>query len=69
MEDGRICGSTYQVELDHVQAWALGGPTTVEGMRLACRAHNQLAARRVFGNAWMDRFARKKESRPPAAPP
>jgi hypothetical protein len=69
MEDGQTCGSTYQVELDHVQAWALGGPTTVEGMRLACRAHNQLAARRVFGDAWMDRFARKKESMPPAAPP
>jgi hypothetical protein len=67
MEDGRICGSTYRVELDHVQA--LGGPTTVEGMRLACKGHNQLAARRVFGDAWMDRFATKKASTPPAAPP
>jgi hypothetical protein len=69
MEDGRICGSTWQVELDHIQAWALGGPTTVENMRVACKPHNQLAARRVFGDAWMDRFARKKESTPPSAPP
>jgi hypothetical protein len=63
MEDGQICGSTYQVELDHLQAWALGGPTTVEGMRVACRAHNQLAARRVFGDAWMDRFAMRSTRR------
>jgi hypothetical protein len=66
---GASMGEIVEAALDHVQAWALGGPTTVEGIRLACRAHNQLAARRVFGDAWMDRFARKKESRPPAAPP
>jgi hypothetical protein len=69
MGDGRICGSTYQVEIDHIVPWALGGPTTVEKMRLACRGHNQLAARRVFGDAWMDRFARKEESAPRAGPP
>jgi hypothetical protein len=68
MGDGRICGSTYQVELDHIDPWALGGPTTVEKMRLACRGHNQLAARRVFGDAWMDRFARKERA-PPAGGP
>jgi hypothetical protein len=63
MGDGRICGSTYQVELDHIQPWALGGPTTAENMRVACRGHNQLAARRVFGDAWMDTFARKERAR------
>jgi hypothetical protein len=61
MEDGRICGSTYQVEIDHMEPWALGGPTTVENTRLACKPHDQLAARRVFGDAWMDRFARVKD--------
>jgi hypothetical protein len=67
MGDGRICGSTYRVEIDHLQPWALGGPTTVENTRLACRPHNQLAARRVFGDAWMDEFAGTKEKAPPAA--
>ncbi len=28
---------------------------------LACRAHNQRSARLTFGNAWMDRFARKPQ--------
>jgi hypothetical protein len=64
MGNGAVCGSTYQVEIDHIQPWALGGPTTVENTRVACRAHNQLAARRVFGDAWMDRFARKKQRVP-----
>jgi hypothetical protein len=61
MADGTICGSTFRVEFDHVHPRALGGPSTVENTRLACRGHNQLAARRVFGDSWMDRFANKKE--------
>jgi hypothetical protein len=64
MQDGRICGSTYQVELDHVEPWALGGKTTVENTRIACRPHNQLFARRVFGDAWMDRFAKNGKAQP-----
>jgi 5-methylcytosine-specific restriction endonuclease McrA len=47
--DGRVCGSRYQVELDHVHPWALGGPTTTASLRLACRAHNQWRARQTFG--------------------
>jgi hypothetical protein len=71
MEDGSICGSTFQVELDHVHPWALGGPSTIENTRLACRGHNQLAARRAFGDAWMDRYARQGRAKEPAegAPP
>jgi hypothetical protein len=61
MEDGSICGSTFQVEFDHVRPRALGGPSTIENVRLACKPHNGLAARRVFGDAWMDQFTRKKE--------
>ncbi len=37
MEDGSICGSTFQVEFDHVRPRALGGPSTIENVRLACR--------------------------------
>jgi hypothetical protein len=63
MEDGTICGSTFQVEFDHVHPWALGGPSTVENTRLACRGHNQLAARRAFGDAWTDRFTSAPRTR------
>jgi hypothetical protein len=36
---------------------ARGGVSTVSNLRVLCDFHNQLAARRVFGEAWMDRFA------------
>jgi hypothetical protein len=61
LENGGICGSTHQLELDHVRPRALGGPSTIENIRLACRPHNGLAARQVFGDAWMDRFTRRAQ--------
>ncbi len=63
LENGEVCGSTYQVEIDHIQPWALGGPSTVANTRLACKLHNGLAARRVFGDERMERFTRKKRAR------
>ena len=65
LDGGGICGSTHQVELDHVVPRALGGPPTIENTRLLCRVHNDLAARRVYGDAWMDRFRRGRTARTP----
>ena len=48
-EDGRHCGARRFLELDHVTPWAARGETTVENLRLRCRAHNQQAARSYFG--------------------
>jgi hypothetical protein len=55
---GGVCGSTLRVELDHIQPRALGGLSTISNIRVLCRVHNDLAARRVFGEEWMDRFTR-----------
>ena len=66
-ENGERCNSTWQIEVDHLDPKALGGQATVERCRAACRPHNLLAARRVFGNAWMDRYARREGKA--AAPP
>ena len=52
--DGQRCGSTWQVELDHIRPAALGGPSTVENLRILCRAHNALSAEHVFGRAHME---------------
>jgi hypothetical protein len=72
LESGEICGSTHRLEVDHIQPAALGGVATVEGCRLACEPHNKLAARRIFGDALMDRFTRKAAKpdavREPVAP-
>ena len=54
---GEICGATHRLEFDHVRPLALGGASTVDNLRLYCRPHNLIAARRIFGDAWMDRYA------------
>ncbi len=60
LEGGGICGSTHKVELDHVVAKGLGGPTTIENTRLLCQVHNQYAARQVYGDEWMNRYTRRR---------
>jgi len=56
LDSGGICGSTLRLEIDHVVPRARGGPSTVDNSRLTCKFHNQLAARHVYGDDWMDRF-------------
>ena len=47
--DGR-CTARGFLELHHVEAFALGGPTTVENLQLRCRAHNAYEAEMEFGS-------------------
>ena len=56
VSSGGVCGSTRQLELDHIVPVARGGASTTANLRVTCRIHNQLAARQAFGDAWMDRF-------------
>ena len=58
LESGGTCQSPLRVEYDHIIPCALGGPSTAENIRLLCRFHNDLAARRAFGDEWMNRFTR-----------
>ena len=48
-EDGRRCEETAFLEMDHVVPVAHGGESTIEGVRVLCRAHNQYEAERVMG--------------------
>ena len=57
-KDGGICGSTLRVQFDHRVPRARDGPSSVDGLRLLCAFHNDLAARQVFGERWMDRYSR-----------
>lgn len=46
--DGRRCGSRAGLEYDHIVPWARGGTSNdAANIRLLCRAHNQLMARRA----------------------
>jgi 5-methylcytosine-specific restriction endonuclease McrA len=51
--DGHVCGSRWQVELDHSRPRAKGGDSSLDNLRLLCRAHNQHEAERVLGAGFM----------------
>ena len=55
--DGTRCACRTALEFDHIQPLARGGLSTVANLRLRCRAHNQLEARRAFG----ERFVKAKQ--------
>ena len=50
---GHRCDSRSRIEFDHTVPVARGGESTVENLRLRCRAHNQYEAERVFGAMFM----------------
>jgi 5-methylcytosine-specific restriction endonuclease McrA len=52
-ESGRRCGSNRRLEFDHVNPVARGGGSSVDNLRLRCRAHNLYAAEQAFGAGFM----------------
>ena len=62
LASGGICGCTRRLQFDHIQPLALGGKSTIENVRLLCKAHNLLAARLAFGDEWMNRYTRDPRS-------
>jgi hypothetical protein len=56
--DGRRCDSREFIEFDHAKAWTWTRSHSVGDITLRCRAHNQLRARRDFGEQHMARFRR-----------
>jgi 5-methylcytosine-specific restriction endonuclease McrA len=54
-ERGHRCGSREALEFDHVTPVALGGQSTLENLRLLCRAHNEYEAEKSFGEGFMQR--------------
>jgi 5-methylcytosine-specific restriction endonuclease McrA len=50
---GRRCEETRFLQFDHILPLARGGTSTVENLRLRCRAHNQYEAERMFGAGFM----------------
>jgi len=53
---GKRCNSTYMLELDHKQPYALGGRHTVENIFLRCKQHNLFHAVQCFGKEKMDAY-------------
>jgi 5-methylcytosine-specific restriction endonuclease McrA len=53
---GKACRATAWLEFHHLIAAARGGPMTVENCALYCNTHNQYAADRDYGLAFMERM-------------
>jgi hypothetical protein len=47
--NGQRCSERAFIEYHHIEAHALGGPSTPDNIGLRCRRHNQYEAERVFG--------------------
>jgi len=62
-KEGTRCKADRFLEYDHVQPVAQGGRATVDGIRLRCRAHNQLEAERAFGTRFMTRKRQGAQAR------
>jgi len=56
---GNVCGSRYQIEIDHIVPKAMGGTDEPENLRVLCREHNLQAAEQIFGKRLIDKFRRK----------
>jgi hypothetical protein len=57
---GQVCGSRYQVQIDHIIPKALGGSDEPSNLRTLCRQHNLLMAEREFGKEMMDHYRVQK---------
>jgi len=62
LASGGVCGSTTRLEFDHIVPLARGGTSTVGNVRVLCAAHNQLAAKQVFGEPWMNQFTSRSRT-------
>jgi len=59
-DSGVRCTEVRDLEFDHREAFARGGGSTAENIRLLCQAHNQLEAERTFGAGFME--VRRRQS-------
>ena len=59
--NGHRCEARERLEFDHIEPVARGGETSVDRLRLRCRAHNQYTAECTFGREFMREKREKRE--------
>jgi hypothetical protein len=58
-QEGRKCGSTHDLQIDHIVPFARGGDSSPENLRLLCGKHNRLEAERAYGKKHMEQFVKE----------
>ncbi|MCC6903795.1 MAG: HNH endonuclease, partial [Polyangiaceae bacterium] len=66
--EGRRCSERRFLTIEHIEPFALGGPTTVENCCLLCSAHNAYQARQFFGEEHVARKVEEARADRDAAP-
>jgi 5-methylcytosine-specific restriction endonuclease McrA len=61
---GRRCSCRFRLQREHVIPLALGGLNELSNMQLLCATHNQLRARRIFGDKKIDSYQIKRRFEP-----
>jgi len=52
-QNGKRCGSTHSLQIDHIRPFAMGGRNTAANLRLLCGKHNRFEAKRLLGEDTM----------------
>lgn len=53
---GKVCGSSYGLEVDHIVPWANNGSHDPSNLRLLCSGHNKLEAIKKLGAEKMEKY-------------
>jgi 5-methylcytosine-specific restriction endonuclease McrA len=61
--EGRRCSARRFLTIEHVQPHACGGAPSIENLCLLCSSHNAQTARRVFGEAYIEKRRRERKPR------
>ena len=56
---GKVCGSRFLIEADHIKPKYLGGTDEPDNLRCLCRPHNRLEAERKLGKPLMNHYLKK----------
>jgi len=59
--DGRRCECKIDLEVDHINPYAVGGSHDLSNLRLLCGGHNKLAAERAMGKHVMQPYWRRQQ--------
>jgi 5-methylcytosine-specific restriction endonuclease McrA len=59
-QNGKRCGSTHSLQIDHIKPFARGEQNTLSNLRLLCGKHNRHEAKRILGANVMNQFDRRE---------
>jgi 5-methylcytosine-specific restriction endonuclease McrA len=58
--NGKRCGSTHRLHVDHIVPFACGGTHAKSILWLLCAKHNNLEARRIYGKTKIDSHCKRE---------